>query len=60
MAVWYGFGGYLGIKLRLTNLVGWERPVADGLNSMEAFNVCYDFIYDELPECRGCLCTFIE
>ncbi len=53
-AVWYGWGGNRGLKPRLRELVGWERPSYDPvLSEGVAYDVAYQTIYDALPPCRG-------
>lgn len=49
--VWYGYGGYPGLKPRLLDLVGWERPEAHPLLSTSAaYDVAYETIYEALPD----------
>lgn len=58
-AVWYGYGGHRGLKPRLIYLVGWaRRPDESGsLGSADAYDVAYQTIYDQLPDCRNCSCA---
>lgn len=49
--VWYGYGGYPGLKPRLLELVGWEREEEHTLLSTRtAYDVAYDTIYEALPD----------
>lgn len=53
-AIWYGYFGHLGLKPRLTALVGWERHRGPNeLCTVDAYDVAYDAIYNMLPDCRG-------
>lgn len=56
-AIWYGYGGYVGIKPRLRTLVGWyaRHPA---LRSREAYDLAYRRLYDGLPGCRNCSCIW--
>ena len=59
---WYGCteGGH-GFKGRLSKLVGWERPGNDErLQTVEAYDTCYQTLYESLPDCRGCDCYSFE
>ncbi len=57
-AVWYGYGGHLGLKPRLLRLVGWGAQNRDPvLRSCDAYDVAYQTLYDLLPDCRGCGCV---
>lgn len=56
-AVWYGSGG---IKQALCDLVGWDANVVDSrLAGTSAYDVCYEAIYEALPDCRNCACWVI-
>jgi hypothetical protein len=61
--VWYGYGPHepregepRGFKGRLTRLVGFKAtPTADPvLRTMVAYDLAYDVVYHELPDCRDC------
>ncbi len=57
-AVWYGYGGHLGLKPRLVRLVGWGAQSRDPvLRSCDAYDLVYQTLYDLLPDCRGCGCV---
>lgn len=59
-AVWYGYGSRPSMKEAVCELVGWEREdISDPrLCGREAFDVCYQAIYDALPDCCGrCSCS---
>ncbi|MDP9471721.1 MAG: hypothetical protein M3Q71_13835 [Chloroflexota bacterium] len=57
-AVWYGYGGHLGLKPRLIRLVGWGAQIHDPvLRSSDAYDVAYQTLYHLLPDCRGCSCV---
>jgi hypothetical protein len=49
--VWYRV-----YKPRLLRLVGWESGKAE-LQSMQAYDVAYQTLYDALPACRRCACA---
>ena len=62
-AVWYGYEpGSVGLKRRLSDLVGWERrdqtKRGSRLTSPDAYDVAYHHLYNLLPGCRhqGLLC----
>ena len=42
-------------KLRLVKLVGYEAKLKS-LQNKEAYDLAYDKIYKELPDCRNCSC----
>jgi len=54
--MWYGYRAYegMGFKGRMCKLVGCERdgPGA-ALKTMHAYDVAYDYLYSQLPNCRG-------
>jgi hypothetical protein len=55
--LWYGYGGYRGIKPRLSQLVGFETCRKDLIGTPLAYDVAYDHLYELLPDCRGaCSC----
>ncbi len=54
-AIWYGYGGYPGIKPRLLGLVGWHAR-NPALRSSAAYDLAYRRLYDGLPGCRNCPC----
>jgi hypothetical protein len=55
-AVWFGYGGHRGLKVRLVQLVGFQAEAPE-LRTTEAYDVAYQTIYAALPNCRGCLCA---
>ncbi len=57
-AVWYGYGGGVGFRSRVTQLVGWGSNHPDpALRSSVAYDVVYQTLYDLLPDCRDCGCA---
>lgn len=54
---WYGYGPWRGRGLRpmLVQLVGWCSPTPE-LQTREAYDVAYQYIYSLLPDCRNCRC----
>lgn len=50
--VWYGRGDDGGVKEKVAQLVGWDRKPDPVLGSEEAYDIAYDALYDELPDCR--------
>lgn len=47
-------------KRRICGLVGWEAEWQHPeLVTEQAYDVCYDRIYEALPDCRGCACPGI-
>ncbi len=57
-AVWYGYGGHLGLKPRLVRLVGWGAQSHDPvLRSCDAYDLVYQTLYDLLPDCQDCGCA---
>lgn len=56
-AIWYGYGGYPGIKPRLLGLVGWHAR-NPALRSSAAYDLAYRRLYDDLPGCRNCSCCW--
>ena len=50
--VWYGSGDDGGVKEKLSELVGWDREPDPVLGSEEAYDVAYESLYHELPDCR--------
>lgn len=58
--VFFGYWGHRGrgLKDRLLALVGWyaESDLAE-LRTEIAYDVCYDRIYDALPNCQACACA---
>jgi len=50
--VWYGSGDDGGVRKRVSNLVGWDRKPDPILGSDEAYDVAYESLYEELPDCR--------
>lgn len=57
--VWFGYGGWSGIRPRLVRLVGWdaERWGVARLRTSEAYDAAYQTLYDLLPNCRNCECA---
>jgi hypothetical protein len=53
----YGGGAFYdrGLKPRLIKLAGWEAENTL-LKSSDAYDVAYEYIYSQLPNCRGCGC----
>lgn len=48
---------YRTMKPRLCDLVGWGRKRGPySLTTSDAYDLAYDKIYDQLPNCRGCWC----
>lgn len=47
---------YREIKPQLIRLVGWGRKGHSLLGTMAAYDLAYQTIYDELPDCRDCGC----
>lgn len=45
---WYEEGGY---RQRLENLVGWRSGIPI-LQTSEAYDACYEYLYDLLPDCN--------
>ena len=46
-----------GLKDELCALVGWDRISGDPiLRTEEAYDVAYDAVYKELPDCFNCVC----
>lgn len=54
---WYGRGDH-GFKGRMSRLVGWtsDKGYDPFLRTQEAYDVAYDVLYNELPNCRNCGC----
>lgn len=47
-------------KRRLCRLVGWDAEWQHPeLVTEKAYDVCYDRIYEALPDCRGCMCPSV-
>lgn len=46
---------YNKLKPQLVELVGFEASKKQ-LRSMDAYDLAYDVVYDELPSCRNCTC----
>lgn len=44
-----------GLKSELCQLVGWEAE-REEMQSSGDYDVAYHEIYDQLPNCRNCLC----
>jgi len=54
-AFWYGWRPYKGFKPRLVRLVGqFARKPA--LRTKVAYDVGYQEVYHQLPNCRNCWC----
>lgn len=52
-AIWYGYGRRVGLRERLTRLVGWGRPDRDPvLSTSAAYDVAYETVYQALPDCQ--------
>ena len=48
---------YRDFKPRMIVLVGWDAEKDDPmLRTQEAYDICYDYLYAKLPNCRNCLC----
>jgi hypothetical protein len=50
--VWYGKGHDGGVRERVSRLVGWDRRPDPVLGTEEAYDVAYDALYEELPDCK--------
>lgn len=46
---------YSELKPQLVELVGFEASKKQ-LRSMNAYDLAYDVVYNELPNCRNCIC----
>ena len=56
---------YRKIKPKLLSMIGWDRgrdgPGADRLlSSSAAYDLIYESLYNELPDCRDCGCLHLE
>ena len=65
-SAWYGYDAPCnGIKHRMSKLVGYGRPAGSVrevdklLQSHEAYDIAYETIYEQLPDCRNCTCISI-
>jgi hypothetical protein len=56
--IWYGYGplGKSGFKSRVERIVGWDSPHPE-LQASEIYDLVYDGLYGQLPDCRNCLCA---
>jgi hypothetical protein len=55
-AVWYGWEGHNGFKLRMENLVGHNAKRRE-LGTTVAYDVAYHTLFGLMPACRGvCSC----
>lgn len=46
---------YNKLKPQMVELVGFEASKKQ-LRSMDAYDLAYDVVYNELPDCRNCIC----
>ena len=51
-ATWYGAGDDRGVREEMAQLVGWDRIGDPVLGTEDAYDVAYDTLYEELPDCR--------
>jgi hypothetical protein len=55
-AIWYGYMDVEhGFKERVCQLAGWTAD-SPQLRTQEAYDLVYERLYDQLPNCRDCRC----